>query len=143
MIESDLLQVIRLETQIFPDPWTRKTFLEALREPDVQSLVVIESDYIIGYMVTLWAEERTHILNIAVDKDYRKRGIATKLIAKLEQSAFEQGIRYLSLEVRTSNKTAIEFYTKQNFRIIGQRSQYYRNDEDALIMAKSIKDNIS
>jgi ribosomal-protein-alanine N-acetyltransferase len=143
MTESDVLQIIQLETQIFPDPWTRETFLEAMWEPDVQSLVVIKGDRIIGYMVTLWAEERIHILNIAVDKDYRKRGIATKLITGLEKSASKQGIRYVSLDVRVSNDVAIAFYTKHNFQTIGQRTQYYPNDEDALIMAKSIKENKS
>ena len=140
-MESDLLQITQLETQIFPDPWTRETFIEAI--PDIQSLAVIEKDRIIGYMVALWAEERIHILNIAVDKNFRKRGIATKLITGLEQSALKQGYRYLSLEVRVSNTDAIAFYTKHKFRTIGQRTQYYRNDEDALIMAKSIKDNKS
>ncbi len=143
MLESDLPQIIQLETQTFPDPWTRGTFIETLREPDIRSSVVIKNEQIIGYMVALRAEERIHILNIAVDKNFRRRGIATNLLAGLEQSALDQGYRYISLEVRESNTVAIAFYTKHKYRTIGQRTNYYRNDEDALIMAKSIKDTKS
>ncbi len=143
MLESDLPQILQLETLIFPDPWTRETFIEALREPDIGSSVVIKDERIIGYMVALWAEERIHILNIAVDQNFQKRGIATNLLAGLEQSALDQGYRYISLEVRASNTVAIAFYTKHKYRTVGQRTNYYRNDEDALLMAKSIKDTKS
>ncbi len=140
MMESDLLQISQLEAQIFPDPWTRETFIEALQEPDIGSSVVIKNDRIIGYMVSLWAEQRIHILNIAVDQNFRKRGIATNLLAGLEQTALERRYRYISLEVRATNTVAIAFYTNHKYRTVGQRSNYYRDDEDALIMAKSIKD---
>ena len=139
MLEPDLPQILQLEKQIFPDPWTRETFKEALREPDIESSVVITNERIIGYIVTLWAEERIHILNIAVDQNFQKRGIATNLLTQLEQLALDKGYRYISLEVRASNKVAIEFYTKHKYRTLGQRANYYRDDEDALIMAKSIE----
>ena len=72
-------------------------------------------------------------MNVAVDPDRRRRGVATALIERLFEEAGD-GERY-TLEVRVSNAEAIEMYEPFGFRSAGRRRRYYHdNNEDALIM---------
>ena len=140
MVDSDLSKVVRLETSIFSDPWSRQSFAESLAEDQVGSWVVETQGTIIGYTVTLWVEDEIHILNLAVDDNYRHQGIGTQLLSTLEKFAKKHQSNHFWLEVRSSNLPAQAFYTKHGFKPLGLRKRYYRNGEDALIMAKHIGD---
>ena len=140
MVTSDLPQVVQLEHDIFPDPWSRRSFAESLIETQVESWVVEIQNRIIGYMIALWVSDETHILNLAVEVEYRRRGIATQMLTALEDFASRQGCSHFWLEVRSSNVAAQKFYDKHGFKPLGHRKHYYRNGEDALIMAKIVGD---
>lgn len=140
MVYSDLPQVIQLEKDIFPDPWSRQSFNESLKEESVGSWVVETCNRIIGYLITLWVEDEIHILNLAVDKEFRRQKIASRMLSTLQNIATEHGSSHFWLEVRSSNLVAQKFYTQHGFKPLGYRKGYYRNGEDALIMAKTIGD---
>jgi ribosomal-protein-alanine N-acetyltransferase len=142
MVESDLPQVVQLEGSIFPDPWRRESFAESLAEEHVGSWVVESQGRIIGYMVTLWVADEIHILNLAVNNNYRRQGLATHLLSTLERFAKGHQSKHFWLEVRSSNLPAQAFYAKHGFKHVGRRRHYYRNGEDALIMAKNIGDSL-
>ena len=73
-------------------------------------------------------------MNIAVDPDLRRQGIASALLAELYARAGDEDAQF-TLEVRRSNQAAIELYERDGFRIAGLRRRYYQdNGEDALIM---------
>ena len=76
---------------------------------------------------------RIEIEYIIVDVEYRKRGIGTLLLNEIEQ----KGIKNITLEVRESNKEAIEFYKKNGYRIEAIRKNYY-GSENGYLMLKEL-----
>jgi ribosomal-protein-alanine N-acetyltransferase len=139
MVFSDLAQVVQLEKDIFPDPWSQQSFAESLREERVGSWVAVNDGQVIGYMVTLWVVDEVHILNLAVTNNYRRQGIASQMLANLENLAAKHGTKHFWLEVRAGNLVAQAFYGKWGFMAVGERKQYYRNGEDAVVMAKNVE----
>ena len=81
------------------------------------------------------------MMNIAVHPDYRRHGLAEKLVAELVTALKNAGNTCLTLEVRASNAPAIALYEKTGFSQIGLRKNYYRNPrEDALILRKEFSE---
>ena len=73
-------------------------------------------------------------MNVAVDPDRRRLGLASALLAELYQRVDDEDARF-TLEVRRSNHVAIHLYERDGFRAAGMRRRYYQdNGEDALIM---------
>jgi ribosomal-protein-alanine N-acetyltransferase len=76
-------------------------------------------------------------MNVAVDPDYHRRGIATALLNRLFDLTAGDERRGYTLEVRVSNEAAIVLYERLGFESRGVRRGYYTdNREDALIMWK-------
>ena len=77
-----------------------------------------------------------YVTNVAVLPEYRRRGIAQRLIF----AEFENGMDFITLEVRKSNTPAIRLYEKAGFENVGIRPHFYTSpDEDAVIMTKNLK----
>lgn len=97
--------------------------------------LVYEDDFIKGILVYQYLYDRLEIDYIIVNSNYRKMGIATKLLDRLENTY--KNIDNITLEVRESNKSAINFYLKNGFREITKRKNYYK-DEDGILMIKNL-----
>jgi len=139
MVFADLPQVTQLENVIFPDPWSQQSFAESLREERVGCWVAVNDGQVIGYMVTLWVVDEVHILNLAVSDEFRRQGIASQMLVNLENHAKKHGTKHFWLEVRSGNLGAQAFYGKWGFMAVGERKSYYRNGEDAVVMAKNLE----
>ena len=75
-----------------------------------------------------------HVMNLAVDADQQRNGLATVLLAELYRRVDDAHARF-TLEVRRSNVVAIHLYEREGFRAAGIRRRYYQdNGEDALVM---------
>ncbi len=101
---------------------------------DFLKTLVYEDDFIKGILVYQYIYNRAEIDYIIVDNNYRKLGIATKLLKHLEDS---YKLDNITLEVRESNKEAINFYLKNGFKEVAKRKNYYR-DEDGILMIKKL-----
>ena len=78
---------------------------------------------------------RDSITTLSVHPDFRKQGVAQKLIFAIVDDCYKAKIKYITLEVRESNVAAISLYEKNGFKSIGTRKGYYQdNNENALIM---------
>jgi ribosomal-protein-alanine N-acetyltransferase len=131
---SDLPQVIAIERRAFPTPWSLAMFVLELSKPSGICLAALSRGRIVGYLVCSRYDSVWHVMNIAVDPARRRRGIATKLLARLFERVDDPLAQY-TLEVRLSNGAAIELYERHGFRSAGVRRRYYQdNGEDALIM---------
>jgi ribosomal-protein-alanine N-acetyltransferase len=131
---SDLPKVMSIERRAFPAPWSLAMFVLELSKPSSVCLAADDDGELIGYIVCSRYHTVWHIMNIAVDQPFRRRGIATTLIEHLLEETDEDGDRY-TLEVRVSNREAIRMYESFGFRSAGVRRRYYHdNNEDALIM---------
>jgi ribosomal-protein-alanine N-acetyltransferase len=131
---SDLPQVIAIERRSFPTPWSLAMFVLELSKPSGVCLAATRDGSLIGYLVCSRYDKVWHIMNVAIDPDERRRGVATALITRLFERIGDERAQY-TLEVRCSNGPAIELYERFGFRSAGLRRRYYQdNGEDALIM---------
>jgi [ribosomal protein S18]-alanine N-acetyltransferase len=131
---SDLPQVIAIERRAFPTPWSLAMFVLELSKPSGICLAAVEDGRLIGYMVCSRYDRVWHIMNIAIDPDRQRRGIATTLLRELFDRVGDPSAQF-TLEVRASNRAAIELYERFGFRSAGMRRRYYQdNGEDAVIM---------
>lgn len=130
---SDLQRVKEIENSSFPKtPYDTLTFIAYwISYPD--SFLVYDDGNDIGQVkgYIIFDPFDGHVVSIAVDKKYRRRGIGGNLVAEVLNRA---GKAYV--EVRESNEEAIEFYRSLGFEKVDRVSRYYIN-EDALIMVKT------
>jgi [ribosomal protein S18]-alanine N-acetyltransferase len=130
---ADLPQVVAIERRAFTTPWSLAMFVLELSKPSGVCLAADVETELTGYLVCSRYEEVWHLMNVAVDPDRRRRGIATALIGALLERVGRDG--QLTLEVRRSNDGAIALYERFGFRAAGVRRRYYAdNGEDAVIM---------
>lgn len=139
MNKNHIDMVMEVENSSFTMPWSKQSFLDELLNPLSYYVVAIENDLVLGYG-GLWAIlDEGHITNIAVHKNFRKNGIASTILLKIIEFAVENGLSFLTLEVRKSNAPAISLYKKYGFFDVAIRKGYYQdNNEDALIMTKQL-----
>ena len=131
---SDLPAVIAIERRSFPTPWSLAMFVLELSKPSGICLAAVRDGRLVGYLVCSRYDRVWHIMNVAVDPDLRRRGVASALIGRLLERVGDASAQY-TLEVRCSNQGAIELYEGFGFRSAGLRRRYYQdNGEDALVM---------
>ena len=130
----DLPQVIVIERRVFPTPWSLAMFVLELSKPSGICLAAIAEQRLIGYLICSRYDTVWHIMNVAVDLDRQRQGIASALLAELYRQVGDPDARF-TLEVRRSNGVAIHLYEREGFRAAGMRRRYYQdNGEDALVM---------
>ena len=137
MDESHVSEVAALEKCCFSDPWSERSVASELTNPLSLWLVAVDEEKTVGYVGSQTVIDETDMMNIAVDSNYRRRGIAEMLVNALVDALRERGSRCLTLEVRASNEPAKRLYDKLGFQQVGLRKNYYRNPrEDAHILRK-------
>jgi [ribosomal protein S18]-alanine N-acetyltransferase len=130
---GDLPNVIAIERRSFPAPWSLAMFVLELSKPTSVCIGAVSDGELTGYLICSRYHTVWHLMNVAVDVDHRRIGVASRLIEHLIAQAGEDE-RY-TLEVRVSNAEAIAMYESYGFRSAGIRRRYYHdNNEDALIM---------
>jgi ribosomal-protein-alanine N-acetyltransferase len=135
MLDSDLPEVMRLERELFTDPWQEEMFRQELEAESAYLLETSEEKKLIGYVCALQILDEFMITNIAVRNEEQQKGYGKKLLLYLTGEMVKQGCKRCFLEVRAKNFHAIEFYKRQGFETIGRRKNYYREPvDDALVM---------
>ncbi|HEV2592057.1 MAG TPA: ribosomal protein S18-alanine N-acetyltransferase [Gaiellaceae bacterium] len=132
---EDLTAIETIEVRAYPTPWSRSMFASELAKPSSICLGAFEGDQLVGYMINSRYVDAWHVMNVAVDPDRQRRGIASALIERLFELTGGDERRGYTLEVRVSNEGAIRLYKQHGFESRGVRRGYYTdNREDALIM---------
>ena len=137
MENAHVSQVAQLEKLCFSAPWSENSISSELTNPLSCWLVALDGDRVAGYVGSQTVLDESDMMNIAVDPQYRRQGIAQALVEELVKCLARKGSRCLTLEVRASNAGAIALYEKLGFVQVGLRKNYYRNPrEDAMILRK-------
>jgi ribosomal-protein-alanine acetyltransferase len=93
------------------------------------------SQFILGFAGLWFMVDEAHLANIAVRETYRHQGIGESLLISAIEVSIERKTRFITLEVRVSNKIAQSLYKKYGLIEVGLRRGYYMdNKEDAVIM---------
>jgi len=136
---ADVTAIWAIEKVSFPTPWSRWSFLAELGHRNSHTLVAGPPPphpwQTWGYLIFWVVLEEMHIINLAVHPDYRRRGIARRLLAQGLAQARILGAELAWLEVRPSNRAARALYKSFGFNEVGRRPHYYDDtNEDGLLL---------
>ena len=137
MYSDDIDAVIDIEAEVYGEHhWSKSSFYDEMHNNLAKYYIAkTENGEIIGYAGTWHILDEGHITTIGVKKAFQRNHVGEAIINKIIDDCYEEGIKYLTLEVRVSNEPAIALYTKYGFNSLGTRKGYYQdNNEDALIM---------
>ena len=148
MEEKDLPQVMEIENTCFLHPWKESDLLYEMKENPVSNVWVIEYSApslglktIVGF-VDYWVTfDSGTICQIAVHPDIRRSGVGSEMMREVINDARAKKVNTLTLEVRESNITAINFYKKHGFYVSHKKPSYYDNGEDAIYMILEVQKN--
>jgi ribosomal-protein-alanine N-acetyltransferase len=136
MALDDVPQVLAIDQASFSLPWPERSFRFEITDNPASRAWVAESDGTITGMIVIWLlVDEAHIATIATHPDFRRQGIAGRLLLHALSEVKKEGATHSVLEVRKSNTAAQEMYRKFGFIESGRRPHYYRdNREDAVLM---------
>jgi len=153
---ADLLRIMEIERRAFPDAWDESWFLYFFQTNPSGFMVAVEGkETVIGYaIVDIEAEtenawlfmegarlplQRGHLLNIAVDENWRRKGVGSMLLEAAIKYTIDRGVNNIYLEVQTENVNASRFYKNEGFAETGKvLTDYYPDGGDAKIMKKTL-----
>lgn len=134
-------EIAALEICCFSDPWSARSIESELHNALSLWLVAEDDGKVAGYIGSQTVLDMADMMNVAVAPEFRRSGIAEKLILELIRQLDSRGTSALTLEVRDSNTGAIALYHRLGFEQIGRRKNYYHKPkEDALILQKRWKE---
>jgi [ribosomal protein S18]-alanine N-acetyltransferase len=145
-IARDLTRITEIERMAYSTPWSLKSFERELTLPFSRTLVAslsatklmpeVASDNagLVGFLCRWLVADECHILNIAVDPEYRRRGVGFFLLETTIAEASSKQASCVTLEVRRANFAARQLYRKLKFEERRLRRHYYGPGEDAIVM---------
>lgn len=136
---DDVDSVMALEQSAHSHPWRRSSFEDCLKGRQKCWLAEYQNN-LVGYVVVTHGGGDAELLNLAVSPKFQRKGIGSVLLQHAIQCVAGHA-DMLFLEVRVSNRKAIELYSKEGFFEVGHRKNYYptvNGHEDALLMASQL-----
>lgn len=140
MRPSDLDYVVRNEEASYPNPWSKRIFLDCLRA-GYECWVIATADRILAHGVLSAALDESHLLTLCVHPQHRRHSYGRRMLAHLLAEAGRLNADVCFLEVRPSNIAARELYYSMGFVQVGERRHYYPSGagsaerENALILS--------
>ncbi|MBQ6895305.1 MAG: ribosomal protein S18-alanine N-acetyltransferase [Clostridia bacterium] len=139
--EEYLDSLTELENKCFSIPWSRKLFEGDISNDKAYYVLVVSDNRVIGYGGLYKVLNEADITNIAVHPDFRRQGLADKILLDIFNHCKSNGIKKIHLEVRESNIPAIRLYEKRGFVKLGERKNYYSdNHETAILMTRKTEE---
>ena len=118
--------------------WSAESFISEVRKDNGIVLCFAEGNNIIALLSGYFAEGEGDLTSVAVDENFRRKGLAQKLIAEFEKN-LPENTENIFLEVRENNTPAINLYKKCGFEKLSLRKNFYSNPcENAVVMVKNL-----
>lgn len=134
---EDIFAVAEIERLCFSSPWSEKA-LEFLLKDGNAGFVAVCDGVVAAYGGIACVLDEGQILNVATHPDYRRLGLAKAIMDAIDLYSTENGISFLSLEVRESNMAARSLYTSCGWNDAGIRKGFYSKPvENAVVMIKA------
>lgn len=141
---EDIEDFLEIEKDSFADPWSKDLFTSELSDQvrRIYFKAIIKNNKV-GFIGLWFIMDECHIVNIAVHKDYRNKGIAKELVKEAINECKKRHIKGLTLEVREGNLKALNLYESLGFKKAGLRKNYYEKEgEDGIIMWLMMEEEI-
>lgn len=140
MKPEDVGQAAVIEADNFSIPWSANAFLEAMEKDDNIYVVAKSEGRVVGYIGSWSLYDEVNITTVCVAEEYRRNGIAKKMMAYLLDEGIKEERRTFILEVRVSNLAAIALYESMGFEKMGIRKNLYELPcEDGIVMVYTKK----
>lgn len=137
MKEEHLDELSQIEKETFSEPWSKESLRDELDNKNAYFIVAKQNEKVVAYVGLYNICSEGYITNIVVREDYRGNSIGSELMLNILKFAQDNKLKFLTLEVRKSNKLAVNFYNKFQFVSEGVRKNFYRRPrEDAIIMTR-------
>ena len=133
---SHIKDIIDIEGKIFDNPWSKQAFTNEINSNISSNWVYILDSKLIGYLFGWHIDDEFHINNIAVQKKFRRLGIAKKMINNIISKLI---LKNVFLEVSKLNSNAILLYENLGFKKQGIREKYYSDSSDAILYRMELK----
>lgn len=132
--EYNVVEVAAIEKKCFgAERWSENLLREEIYDKNKYYAVCYSGKSVVGFGGYAQVLDEGHIMNIAVDPDYRNKGIGTYILKGLLNNGKKAGVSAFTLEVRVSNSIARLLYERAGFQFVGIRKKYYPDKEDACI----------
>ncbi|HBW46953.1 TPA: ribosomal-protein-alanine N-acetyltransferase [bacterium] len=133
--KEKISEILEIEHESYSLPWSERMFLAEFENELGISFGYEVNGKLVGFIFAWMIFEDIHINNIAVAQAERRKGIGRKLLEHTFNEVRKKGVTKAMLEVRPSNKAALELYSQYGFKLMSVRKKYYTDtNEDALIL---------
>lgn len=134
---EDARGIEMLEEEIFPDPWSYRDVVDLISTEGAMCFSAVDEGRVVAYVIGRIIPPEGEIYRVAVSPEYRRRGIAYRLLDYAMKTSRGAGLECAFLEVRSQNTAAISLYTAYGFSEVGRRRDYYRDPkDDAIVMLR-------
>ena len=135
LVNRDMGEVLNIEQNSFEFPWTEEDYTRCLRSRNCIGMVAEYNDQVAGYMIYELGKNKIRLLNLATAGRFRRRGVATQMMAKLIGKLTLQRRSRIAFEIRETNLAAQLFFRSAGFRATQILKNYYEEmQEDAYLM---------
>jgi len=132
-------ELLSIEQSSFSSPWDGRSFSSEVDREISHFWVATIDDVLAGYICFWIFAGEVHLLNIAVHRACRRKGLGRRLLFKMLEVGKRNHAETAWLEVRPSNFPARALYGQIGFREVGQRLRYYTDThEDAILMSMAL-----
>ncbi len=138
-VESDVPSLVSIDSSSVR-PWTGEAFVAELKSHPPTLFVLRSAGQVVAYVVARMQTPELDIVNLAVARDYRRRGLGRFLLRSLLDHVASLGVTRLFLEVREGNQEARGLYGGFGFMETQRRRGFYLEPvEDAILMRLEIE----
>lgn len=123
-----------LEKRCFSSPWEFEEYEKSRQREDFSCLCAYTDGEFSGFLMAFHVLDECHLLDIATEEKFRRRGIGAALIRELMKRAGEKDGSVIYLEVREKNQAARGLYEKLGFVPVGKRKDYYKYPTDDAVL---------
>jgi len=115
LIRRDMDRVLDIEGESFAVPWGEEDFLDHLRKKNCIGMVAERDKRIVGYMVYEMHHGELRLLNMAVDPDFRRLGVAAQMVQKIKGKLSQQRRKSITIMLGDDNLSGQLFFQSQDF----------------------------
>lgn len=123
--------------------WTPSRVLRAIKEKSSNVVVAVEGNEVIGFAVMRYSDTEARLDLFGVHPSHRRKGVGTRMVKWLEETALVNGNGVVYLETRLRSQGARQFYKSLGYQVIQRIPGYYKGRETGVRMAHDLWSGVS